>query len=159
MVPCGRPRAPPLVDIHKGTSLFENQPAAPGGERWGPVHYAFQVAPDELEEAAEHVRSHGIEVWGPHQFDDAADAYFFYDPDDNLVESSPTWTRTSRLRHLGRRESGRPPKVDAKRFLEGTGESASMVSDLALSGGYRKKSGWEGIASFKKPRERTMSVT
>ena len=26
-----------------------------------------------------------------------------------------------------------------------------MVSDLALSGGYRKKSGWEGIASFKKP--------
>jgi catechol 2,3-dioxygenase-like lactoylglutathione lyase family enzyme len=70
--------------------LFENQPAAPGGERWGPVHYAFQVAPDELGDAVEHVRSHGIDVFGPHQFvglaGDLADAYFFYDPDDNLVE-------------------------------------------------------------------------
>jgi catechol 2,3-dioxygenase-like lactoylglutathione lyase family enzyme len=74
------------LGIHKGTLLFENQPAAPGGERWGPVHYAFQVAPDALEDAAEHVRSHGIDVFGPHHFGDAADAYFFYDPDDNLVE-------------------------------------------------------------------------
>ena len=42
--------------------------------------------PHELEDAVKHVRSHGIEVFGPHQFGDAADAYFFYDPDDNLVE-------------------------------------------------------------------------
>ena len=82
----GDPERRQRVGIHKGTLLFENQPAAPGGERWGPVHYAFQVAPDELEDAVKHVRSHGIEVFGPHQFGDMADAYFFYDPDDNLVE-------------------------------------------------------------------------
>ena len=51
-----------------------------GGERWGPVHSPFQVAPNEPEDAAEHVRSHGIEVFGPQQFGDVADAYF------NLVE-------------------------------------------------------------------------
>jgi hypothetical protein len=27
-----------------------------------------------------------VDVFGPHQFGDSADAYFFYDPDDNLVE-------------------------------------------------------------------------
>jgi catechol 2,3-dioxygenase-like lactoylglutathione lyase family enzyme len=82
----GRPERRQRLGIHKGTLLFENQPAAPGGERWGPVHYAFQVAPDELEDAADHVRSHGIDVFGPHQLGDVADAFFFYDPDDNLVE-------------------------------------------------------------------------
>ena len=61
----GDPERRQRLGIHKGTLLFENQPAAPGGERWGPVHYAFQVAPDELEDAAKHVRSHGIEVFGP----------------------------------------------------------------------------------------------
>jgi catechol 2,3-dioxygenase-like lactoylglutathione lyase family enzyme len=82
----GDPERRQRLGIHKGTLLFENQPAAPGGERWGPVHYAFQVAPNELEDAADHVRSHSIDVFGPHQFGDVADAYFFYDPDDNLVE-------------------------------------------------------------------------
>jgi len=31
-------------------------------------------------------RSRGVEMFGPHHFGDVADAYFFYDPDDNLVE-------------------------------------------------------------------------
>ena len=31
-------------------------------------------------------RSRGVEMFGPHRFGDVADAYFFYDPDDNLVE-------------------------------------------------------------------------
>ena len=66
--------------------LFEKQPAPPSGERWGPIHYAFEVPPDKLEQAAAHVRDHGIEVFGPHQFDDVGRAYYFYDPDANLVE-------------------------------------------------------------------------
>lgn len=82
----GDPERRQWLGIHKGTLLFENQPAAPGGERWGPVHYAFRVAADELEEAVEHVRSNSVEVFGPHQFGDVGRAYFFYDPDDNLVE-------------------------------------------------------------------------
>jgi hypothetical protein len=45
------------------------------------------TCPDRpLEDAAEHVCSHGTEVFGPHHCGDATDAYFFYDPDDNLVE-------------------------------------------------------------------------
>jgi len=48
--------------------------------------YAFRVAAAELEEAVERVRSHGVQVFGPHQFDDVGHAYYFYDPDDNLVE-------------------------------------------------------------------------
>jgi catechol 2,3-dioxygenase-like lactoylglutathione lyase family enzyme len=87
-----------FVALHKGRLLFERQAAAPGGERWGPVHYAFRVPPSKLEEAAEHVRSRGVEVFGPVELEmgwlpegdanlgENALAYYFYDPDDNLLE-------------------------------------------------------------------------
>jgi hypothetical protein len=51
-------------------------PAARQGCAVGPFHSAFRVAPNEPEDAAEHVRSHGIEVFGPQQFGDVAGAYF-----------------------------------------------------------------------------------
>ena len=49
-------------------------------------------AGDELEDAVEHVRSHGIEVFGPHQFGDIADAYFF-----SMTRTTISWSssRTS----------------------------------------------------------------
>ena len=85
------------VALHKGTLLFEEQSAAPDGERWGPVHYAFRVPRSKLEEAADHVRSKGVEIFGPvdpalgylpeGDLDEtAALAYYFYDPDNNLLE-------------------------------------------------------------------------
>jgi catechol-2,3-dioxygenase len=82
--------------LHKGTLLFERQPAAPLGERWGPVHFAFRVPRSKLEEAANHVRSKGVEVFGPvdpgmgrlpeGDLDGHALGYYFYDPDGNLLE-------------------------------------------------------------------------
>jgi hypothetical protein len=64
--------------------LFENQPAAPGCERWGPVHGAFQVAPNELEDAAEHVRRHrGVRASSSSATSPTPTSF---DPDDDLVE-------------------------------------------------------------------------
>jgi catechol-2,3-dioxygenase len=75
------------VALHKGSLLFEGQPSWPGGERWGQVHYAFHVPYAQLEEAAQHVRRQEVELYGPVYFDwMKATAYYFYDPDGNLLE-------------------------------------------------------------------------
>lgn len=75
------------VALHKGTLLFEGQSPLPGGERWGQVHYAFNVPRSQLEEAVQHVRRQEVEVYGPVHFDwMKATAYYFYDPDGNLLE-------------------------------------------------------------------------
>lgn len=75
------------VALHKGSLLFESQPALPGGERWGQVHYAFNVPHSRLEEAVQHVRQQDVEVYGPVYFDwMKATAYYFYDLDGNLLE-------------------------------------------------------------------------
>lgn len=56
-------------------------------QRWGQVHYAFRVQRDRLEEALARVRSRGVEVHGPVWLRwMEADAYYFYDPDGNLLE-------------------------------------------------------------------------
>jgi catechol-2,3-dioxygenase len=73
--------------LHKGSLLFEGQPALPSGERWGQIHYAFNVPRARLEEAVQHVRRHDVEVYGPVYFDwMKAVAYYFYDLDGNLLE-------------------------------------------------------------------------
>src|SRR5688572_21273144 len=75
------------VALHKGSLLFEGQPPPPTGERWGQVHYAFNVPRAQLEEAVQHVGKQGVEVYGPVHFDwMKAVAYYFYDPDGNLLE-------------------------------------------------------------------------
>jgi catechol 2,3-dioxygenase-like lactoylglutathione lyase family enzyme len=75
------------VALHRGTLLFEGQSPLPDGERFGQVHFAFEIARDELEEATDRVRNAGIEVFGPVEHDWMnARAYYFYDPDGNLLE-------------------------------------------------------------------------
>ena len=68
--------------------LLEEHSPYPEGERFGRVHYAFDVAPPDLEGAVERVRSAGVEVYGPVEFDEPfnASSYYFYDPDGNLLE-------------------------------------------------------------------------
>jgi catechol 2,3-dioxygenase-like lactoylglutathione lyase family enzyme len=75
------------VALHRGPLLFEEHSPLPEGERFGRVHFAFDVAPEELEDAAKRVRTAGVEVYGPveHDWMDAR-AYYFYDPDGNLLE-------------------------------------------------------------------------
>jgi catechol-2,3-dioxygenase len=75
------------VALHRGTLLFEEHSPLPEGERFGRVHFAFDVAAEELEDAVERVRAAGVDVYGPveHDWMDAR-AYYFYDLDGNLLE-------------------------------------------------------------------------
>ena len=83
----GEPDQMRRVALHKGTLLFEGQPAPEGGEHWGQVHYAFHVPRERLADAVQHVRSKGIDVFGPISFEwMKASAYYFYDPDGNMLE-------------------------------------------------------------------------
>jgi len=83
----GRPGDPQRVALHRGSLLFEDQSPFPDGERWGPVHFAFEIPRGELDEALERVRSAGVDVHGPVDFDwMQARAHYFYDLDGNLLE-------------------------------------------------------------------------
>jgi catechol 2,3-dioxygenase-like lactoylglutathione lyase family enzyme len=83
----GKVGDPQRIALHRGPLLFEEHSPLPEGERFGQVHFAFEVVRDELDEAVERVRSAGIEVYGPVEFDWMnALSYYFYDPDANLLE-------------------------------------------------------------------------
>ncbi|HYP39300.1 MAG TPA: VOC family protein [Chloroflexia bacterium] len=83
----GEPGKAQYVALHKGTLLFEEHSPLPEGKRWGHIHFALDVPRERLEEAVEHVRSHGVEVYGPTDFRWMnARSYYFYDPDGNLLE-------------------------------------------------------------------------
>ena len=67
--------------VVSGQDLFD------GNHPWGAVHFAFEVPRTEIEAAVAHVRSKGHEVLGPMRLEwMKADAYYFYDPDGNLLE-------------------------------------------------------------------------
>ena len=73
--------------IHKGKLLFEEKSPLPEGNRWGQIHYAFEVAREDLEKAIQKVNSKGVEIYGPVDFKwMKAKSYYFYDPDGNLIE-------------------------------------------------------------------------
>jgi catechol 2,3-dioxygenase-like lactoylglutathione lyase family enzyme len=73
--------------LRRGTLLFEGQSPHPEGERLGQVHFAFEVLRDDLDEAVARVRGAGVGVFGPVDLEWMnAKAYYFYDPDGNLLE-------------------------------------------------------------------------
>jgi catechol 2,3-dioxygenase-like lactoylglutathione lyase family enzyme len=83
----GPPETKQRIAVHRGSLLFEEQSPLPAGQRWGKVHYAFEVPPADLEAAVGHVRAAGVEVYGPTWFQwMRARSYYFYDPDGNLLE-------------------------------------------------------------------------
>jgi catechol 2,3-dioxygenase-like lactoylglutathione lyase family enzyme len=83
----GTPGVAQRVALHRGTLLFEDHSPRPAGERFGQVHYAFHVPRDQLMAAVAHMQAAGIDVYGPVHFEQmAADSYYFYDPDGNLLE-------------------------------------------------------------------------
>jgi catechol 2,3-dioxygenase-like lactoylglutathione lyase family enzyme len=83
----GRPGEPQRIALHRGTLLFEEHSPFPEGHRFGTVHFAFDVAPEELAASVERVRAAGVEVYGPVAFDWMnARSYYFYDLDGNLLE-------------------------------------------------------------------------
>jgi catechol 2,3-dioxygenase-like lactoylglutathione lyase family enzyme len=73
--------------LHRGPLMFEEHSPYPEGERFGRVHFAFDVARDELDAAVDRLRRAGVEVYGPVVLDWMdAESYYFYDPDGNLLE-------------------------------------------------------------------------
>jgi catechol-2,3-dioxygenase len=84
----GKPGEAQRLALHKGSLLFEEHSPFPEGHRFGTVHFAFDVARGDLDGAVERVRSAGVDVYGPVQFDEPFNAlsYYFYDPDGNLLE-------------------------------------------------------------------------
>jgi len=83
----GRPGDPQSVALHRGSLLFEEHSPLPEGERFGRLHYAFDVARDDLDAAVSRVRAAGVEVYGPVEFEwMRARSYYFYDLDANLLE-------------------------------------------------------------------------
>lgn len=83
----GEPGKNRRIGLHKGSLLFEEYSPHPEGERWGHIHYALCVPRERLATAVAHVRGHGVEVYGPIDFAwMKAMAYYFYDPDGNLLE-------------------------------------------------------------------------
>ena len=73
--------------IHKGELLFEEKSPLPEGKRWGQIHFAFEVARINHEQAIEKVKRTGVEIYGPVDFKWMnAKSYYFYDPDGNLIE-------------------------------------------------------------------------
>ncbi len=73
--------------LHRGPLMYEQHSPHPEGERFGRVHFAFEVARDELDTAVERVRGSGVEVYGPERLEWMdAESYYFYDPDGNLLE-------------------------------------------------------------------------
>jgi catechol 2,3-dioxygenase-like lactoylglutathione lyase family enzyme len=75
------------IALHRGSLLFEEHSPHPEGERFGSVHFAFEVAREELDVAVGRVRGAGVEVHGPVELAWMdAQSYYFYDPDGNLLE-------------------------------------------------------------------------
>ena len=83
----GKEGLPQRVALHRGHLLFEEHSPYPEGGRFGRVHFAFEVARDELDAAVDRVRKAGVDVYGPVEFEWMdADSYYFYDLDGNLLE-------------------------------------------------------------------------
>ena len=89
----GEPDRSAMLAVHRGKLLFEEHaptppaPPTPPARRWGPIHYAFRVPRDRLDDAVAHVRAAGVTVHGPVPLTwMRATSYYFYDPDGNLLE-------------------------------------------------------------------------
>ena len=52
----------------------------------GPVHIAFSIPADELEEWQRHLREHGVNLEGRTQWPRGGVSVYFRDPDDHLLE-------------------------------------------------------------------------
>ena len=83
----GEPGVTQRIALHKGPLLWEGKSPLAGGQRWGPIHFALHVPRSQHAGAVAHVRSKGVEVYGPTRIEwMKAMSYYFYDPDANLVE-------------------------------------------------------------------------
>ncbi len=75
------------IALHKGKLLYEEYSPLPEGQRWGKIHFALEVDKDNLQKALDKLKENKITIYGPVDFEWMnAKSYYFYDPDNNLVE-------------------------------------------------------------------------
>jgi catechol 2,3-dioxygenase-like lactoylglutathione lyase family enzyme len=79
---------PQWLGLTSGTLLFEEHSPRPKGHRFGPVHFALQAKPGTVDAFLANAKQHGITLYGPQTWTRRMQgfSYYFYDPDDNLVE-------------------------------------------------------------------------
>jgi len=83
----GEPNNSARLGLRAGSLLFEEHSTKPVGEKWGSVHFAIRVERSEIEQRLSRVRDAGVTILGPTHFEwMRADSWYFYDPDQNLVE-------------------------------------------------------------------------
>ncbi len=83
----GAPEGRQRLAVHKGTLLFEEHSPHPPGERFGRVHFAFEVGREELAGYIAGLGAKGVRLYGPQRLEwMLAEAWYCYDPDGNLVE-------------------------------------------------------------------------
>jgi len=76
------------LGLRQGTLLFEEFSPLPEGNRFGPTHFALRVLTAQKKEALARLAAHGVTVYGPQVWEGRmkGESYYFFDPDDNLVE-------------------------------------------------------------------------
>ena len=77
------------LGLTEGALFFEEHSPRPEGQRFGPVHYAFKLRDSQKEASLQRLKSNGVPVYGPHVWESGrmeGASYYFYDPDDNLLE-------------------------------------------------------------------------
>ena len=77
------------LGLRQGALLFEERSPRPQGKRFGPVHFALKLDDSDKDAAIKRLTDHGVQVLGPQEWKTGrfkGVSYYFYDPDDNLVE-------------------------------------------------------------------------
>ena len=64
------------------------------------VHFAFTVAPGELDDLAGRLRERGVETDGPHEHDGGDRSLYARDPEGNVVEAWDIFARGRSVRSL-----------------------------------------------------------
>jgi len=77
------------LGLRHGHLLFEEFSPRAEGKRFGPVHFALKLDASDRDAALQRLKDHGVNVLGPQEWKSGrfqGASYYFYDPDDNLVE-------------------------------------------------------------------------
>jgi catechol-2,3-dioxygenase len=93
-----------LIGSSARLGLWTPQVGLAGGRGGAHVHFAFQLAREELDPLLERLRADGVEVEGPIQLG-ADRAIYVTDPDGNVVEF---WTQDMDEYCAGARRGGAP---------------------------------------------------
>ena len=93
-----------LIGQSARLGLWTPQVGLAGGRGGAHVHFAFQLAREELDPLLERLRAAGVEVEGPIHLG-ADRAIYVTDPDGNVVEF---WTQDMAEYCAGARSSGQP---------------------------------------------------